>query len=108
MTATATVRDALAAAYVGLATHVQLFTADPGLTGANEFAHARQPLTWNDTGTGVYVSDEVTFDIPGDTSFTHVGVFDDDIAGNFLDSGVNVISFGSVAVYTFTISYTQL
>jgi len=71
------------------ATHVSLHTADPGATGANPSAAARQAATWNAVANG-------DFDLASTLNFTggaasgactHYGLWDAATSGNFLGGG---------------------
>lgn len=39
-------REAMALAMAGMATHINVHTGNPGVTGANESGAARKPVTW--------------------------------------------------------------
>lgn len=110
---TATMKEALAAAYAGKATYASLHTADPAGTGASEVtggspAYARQAVTWNAGGTdGSYTSNSMTFDVPANTSITHVGFWDAATAGNYLDKASFAVTFSAQGTCTVTVTYTQ-
>lgn len=104
-------REALADRYGENAAWATLHTGDPGSNGAFEIsggspAYARQPVTWlaGDLD-GVIVSEELAFDIPAETTFTHVGVWDSE--GAFLDAGEATATFSSQGVFKLILTYTQ-
>ena len=68
------------------ATHVSLHTADPGSTGAAEVGdlpYLRQPLVWSAASGGVKTASPVTFQVPGGTTITHLGLWDSVTGGVF-------------------------
>jgi hypothetical protein len=71
--------------------YVSLHTDDPGETGANEVtggSYARQSCAFDPAGSGLADNTAaVTFtDMPAET-ITHIGLWDDPTAGNFLWGG---------------------
>lgn len=73
---------------VSVATTASLHTADPGTTGTNEVSgegYARQAVTWAAASGGqVQSATAVTFNVPGSTTVTHVGLWS--AAGTWLGS----------------------
>lgn len=90
-------------------TYLSLHTADPGQTGASEVtggspAYARKLTTWGAAdASGVSTGSQVTFDVPGGTTITHVGFWSAATAGTFRGS-VNITdeTFAAQGQYLFT------
>ena len=63
------------------ATTASLHTADPGSNGASEVtggSYARQAVTWQSaSGGAVEASATISFPVPGGTTVTHLGLWDD-------------------------------
>jgi hypothetical protein len=70
---------------VNLLAFVQLHTASPGTTGANEMASVtRQACSWNNASGGQKTnSTALTFSTPGTTATTHFGTFSAVTSGSF-------------------------
>lgn len=64
---------------VSVAAMASLHTEDPGTTGTNEVSgggYARQAVTWAAASGGqVQSATAVTFNVPGSTTVTHVGLW---------------------------------
>ena len=80
--------------------YVSLHTADPGLTGANEVSGGPGPYARQNAGSGWTAAASKESDTTGDITFTgmpavtvtHIGIWDDPSAGNFLLSGALAVS----------------
>lgn len=102
--ATATMKETLAGAYAGRATHASVHTATPGTTGASE--HARAVITWSAGATdGVYTGTASL--TVGSVTITHGGLWDAGSGGTFLDGGSLSASFAGPGSYTLTVTFTQ-
>jgi hypothetical protein len=83
-----------------LAGFASLHTGNPGATGANEVtggtpAYARKAVTWAAPSAGAMaLSNSPTFDVPANTTITHVGIWSAASGGTFY-------GFGSIAEETF-------
>ena len=69
-------KEALAAAYAGLAVYASLHTGNPGTTQANEASgggYARKAVVWAaGPSDGATIATQLEFDVPAGT-YTHVG-----------------------------------
>lgn len=95
-----------------LATHLQMHTASPGTTGANEMATTtRQACAWNAASGGTKTnSGAPTFTTPGTNPATHFGTFSAVSAGSYgiggaLTSPVTAVTI-TVAAGALTLSAT--
>lgn len=110
--AVAATKEAMASHYASLATHASMHTGNPGTTGINEAtggapAYARKPITWNaGTVDGQVVSDPIDFDLPAGT-YTHAGLWDAAVAGNFRDYCTASVTFAGQGIYRLTLTYVQ-
>jgi hypothetical protein len=96
-----------------LMSHVALFTATPGTTGAsNEVSgggYARQACTWNAASAGSKTnSSALTFTTAGSTAVTHFGTFSASTGGTYgiggaLNSNVTAVTI-TVAAGAITLS----
>lgn len=81
-------KEALAAAFAGLATHASLHTGNPGTTGANEATgggYARKALTWTEGASdGSTAAAQVEFDVAAGT-YTHVALWTAPTEGTLVD-----------------------
>jgi hypothetical protein len=72
----------------GTTYYLSLHSADPGTTGANEFAgggYARQPITFAAAASAIKASSNAqTVPNAGTTAATHTGVWDAVTVGNYL------------------------
>jgi hypothetical protein len=99
-------RTEMAGLYADRALYASLHSADPGMTGDNEIALARQPITWNTGLPGELTSDSITFSLTVAQFVTHVGIWKDSSAGTFWDS-LQIDADLPVGNYTFSLSYVQ-
>jgi hypothetical protein len=105
---TPVLKEAMADEYTSRALFTSLHTGDPGDDGANELAVARVALVWSaGVDPGDRVSDSMEFDIPDDTDLTHVGIWDDETAGDFQDSRANSVSFPVAGTYVVVLTHSQ-
>jgi hypothetical protein len=83
--------------------YVQLHTASPSTTGANEMSSVtRQACTWNAASGGSKTnSSALTFTTPGTTAATHFGTFSAVTAGTY---GIGGALTASVTAATITIA----
>jgi hypothetical protein len=88
---------------VNLAAFVQLHSASPSTTGANELTSTtRQACTWNAASAGSKTnSSALTFTTPGTTAATHFGTFSAVSAGTY---GIGGALSSSVTAVTITIA----
>jgi hypothetical protein len=88
---------------VNLASHVQLNTASPGTTGANEMASStRQACTWNAAASGSKTnSSALTFTNPGTNAATHFSTWSAVSAGTF---GIGGALSANVTAPTITVA----
>ena len=86
----ATAKNLMLDAFGAAATHLSLHTGNPGSTGASEVtggspAYARKAAQWAAaSGGSKALSNAPLFDVPAQTTITHVGVWDSATAGRFL------------------------
>lgn len=72
--------------------YVSLHTADPGTTGASEVtggtpAYARKAVAWSSAAGGVAaIAAGVTFDVPGATTISYVGLWSTATGGTYYGS----------------------
>ena len=109
---TALGRENAAAGYIAAVTHASLHTADPAGTGANEVtggtpAYARIPLTWTNNGGGQYTSQLMEFDVPDNTTLTHVGLWDAATAGTYIDKSPVSATFVSQGKFRIVLIYQE-
>lgn len=109
MIATTALRESLAQTYADWAAYASLHTSDPGTTGAGELTSVpRLQLTWTGgTVDGVVSSGVVTFNVPGGTNVTHVGIWSAATGGNFLDAVASSIAFDTQGQYEVSLVFTQ-
>jgi len=91
MTNVTATKNVLADYFASLAPYISLHTNDPGQNGANEVsggspAYARKQTTWAPATNGLAIGSEVTFDVPPNTTITHVGFWSAATGGVFRDS----------------------
>lgn len=85
-------KNALLAGLTAQAGFVSLHTADPSTAGTSEVsggtpAYARKAVAWASPSGGAVVSSAgVVFDVPGQTTITHLGYWTAATAGTFLGS----------------------
>lgn len=86
-----------------LATHLQLHSASPSTTGANELGSTtRQACAWNAASGGTKTnSGAPTFTTPGTTAATHFGTWSASSAGSF---GIGGALTSSVTAVTITVA----
>lgn len=108
MAATPALLESLATTYGSLAKFASVHTADPGTTGANEAAVARQPITWNSGDVdGTITSNTMTFTgITPPLSLTHIGIWSAITGGTFLDSVENGVTI-TQGDYLVTLAFEQ-
>lgn len=110
--ATAALKNILATAYAGAATHAALYTTAPGATAGTEVtggspAYARKALTWSSASNGA-ITATVTFDVPAGVTVVGAGVHSAATGGTYYDGGtVTSQQFATQGTYTLTLSYTQ-
>lgn len=101
-------KETLAVAYAGKATHVAAHSTDPGSTGTGEIATTRKAITWTVGGSDGVVTATVTLDIPSGATVAGIGLFDASTGGNYLDGGpVTSQAYSAAGTYTVTLTYTQ-
>ncbi len=108
-------KEKAAGGYVAEALYASLHTADPGATGASEVtggtpAYARVAITWTAGATdGVYTGALATpFDVPANTTITHIGLWTAATAGSFVDKAALPATFASQGTLTVaSLTYTQ-
>lgn len=107
---TAAMKNILANAYKGAATHAALYTTAPGSSQGTEPTgiYSRKVLTWGSASAGVVSASTVIFDVPAGTTIQGAGVHSALTAGTYYD-GAPVASqtFSSQGTYALTINYTQ-
>jgi len=109
---TNTMKNLLAAAYGGEATHGAVYTSVPGASAGTEPsggspAYARQPLTWSQPSNGT-ITATATFDIPADATVRGIGLHSALTGGDYLDgSTVTEQAFATQGTLTVTYTYTQ-
>lgn len=90
--------------------YVSMHTADPGTTGTSEVtggtpAYARKAVAWSTASGGVAsISGGVTFDVPGSTTITHVGLWSTATGGTYYGSAALSASetYGGQGTYNLT------
>lgn len=106
-------KNILADAYKGAATHAALYTTAPGASQGTEPsggspAYARKALSWGSSAAGVTSASAVTFDVPTGTTIVGAGVHSAITAGTYYDgAGVTSQAFSSQGTYQLTLTYTQ-
>jgi hypothetical protein len=95
--------DGLTGGTVNVAAFVQLHSASPGTTGANELASTtRQACSWNTASGGTKTnSSALTFSTPGTVAATYFGTFSASSGGTF---GIGGALTSSVTATTITIA----
>lgn len=95
--------DAIVGGATNLASHVQLHTASPGTTGANEMASVtRQACSWNAAASGAKTnSSALSFTTPGTNAATHFGTFSASSGGSY---GIGGALTASVTATTITVA----
>ncbi len=95
--------DALSGGTTNVLAYVQLRSASPGTTGANELASTtRQACSWNAASGGTKTnSSALTFTTPGTTAATFFGTFSASTAGTY---GIGGALGSSVTAATITIA----
>lgn len=86
-----------------LMTHLQMHSATPGTTGANELGSTtRQACAWNAASGGTKTnSGSPSFTTPGTTAATHFGTFSASTAGTF---GIGGALTSPVTAVTITVA----
>jgi hypothetical protein len=73
-----------------LVAYVSLHTADPGASGTSEVtggSYARKSVSWAAASAGnVATNADITFDVPGSTTITHLGYWSAVTSGTFYGS----------------------
>lgn len=102
-TATNQALDALSGGTVNVVAYVQLHSATPGTTGANELGSTtRQACTWNAASGGAKTnSSALSFTTPGSTAATYFGTFSAVSAGTY---GIGGALASSVTATTITVA----
>jgi len=107
-------RNLMAEHYKSLGTWISLHTASPGETGTNEVtggspAYARKQTNWDVSATnGVVNGSECVFDVPANTTITHVGIWTAVTGGTFIDWADSAdITFTPQGQVKVTPKYTQ-
>jgi hypothetical protein len=95
-----TEKNTLATKYGTDATHVALFTADPGTTGTatgevTGGSYARKPITWGAVSNGVITGTVANIDVPAST-ITHIGLCGGLTGANVIDR----IALGTAVVFS--------
>lgn len=95
--------DGLTGGATNLLAYVQLHSASPGTTGANELGSTtRQACTWNAAASSAKTnSSALTFTTPGSTAATHFGGFSAVSAGTY---GMGGALASSVTATTITVA----
>jgi hypothetical protein len=95
--------DALSGGTTNVLAFVQLHSASPSTTGANELASTtRQACTWNSASSGTKTnSTALTFTTPGTTAATYFGTFSLVTAGTY---GIGGALGSSVTAVTITVA----
>lgn len=101
-------RNILATAFAAEASHCSLHDDDPGDTGDNELAGARQALTWGSASAGAVTAGAVAFAVPAATTVAYLGFWDASSGGNFLESKAVNVAFVNAGTYGPTPKYEQL
>jgi hypothetical protein len=90
-------------------THASLHSAEPDSNGSDEIsggspAYARKAISWTTaTSDDLDSSNQPVFDVPGSTTITHVGFWDDATSGAFLGyAAITQETFGGQGTYTLT------
>lgn len=95
--------DSITGGAINYASHVQLHTASPGTTGANEMGSVtRQACSWNAAASSAKTnSSSLSFTTPGTNAATHFGTFSASTAGSF---GIGGALTAPVTATTITIA----
>ena len=95
--------DGLSGGTTNVLAYVQLHSASPGTTGANELASTtRQACTWNAAASGNKTnSSALTFTTPGTTAANYFGTFSASTAGTY---GMGGALGSSVQAATITVA----
>lgn len=95
--------DSITGGATNYASHVQLHTASPGTTGANEMGSVtRQACSWNAAASGAKTnSTALSFTTPGSSAATHFGTFSASTAGSY---GLGGALASSVTATTITVA----
>lgn len=109
---TAVGRANAAAGYIAAVTHASLHTANPNGTGAGEVtggspAYARLPVTWTNNGGGNYTSQILEFNVPPNTTLTHVGLWTALTGGTYIDKSVVAATFVSQGQLRIVLTYQE-
>lgn len=95
--------DGLSGGTTNILAYVQLHTASPSTTGANEMGSVtRQACSWNVASGGSKTnSSSLSFTTPGTTAATHFGTFSASTAGTY---GIGGALSASVTAATITVA----
>ena len=106
--ATATIKNALAAAYGTTALYAALYTTVPGAAAGTEVtggSYARKALVWGAPVQGVSTA-TVTFEVPAGVTVAGAGVHNA-TTGGYLDGGaVTAQAFATAGQYSLTLTTT--
>lgn len=105
-----------ATAYTAVSGYVKLHTGDPGASGtsAPSAVTTRQAITFNaPSGGAMTLSALASYSMTTTETITHVSIWDDPTAGNFLESWaltspVPVINGSTLTFSSFTLSFTPI
>lgn len=109
----ASIKNTVATSYGGAATHLALFTADPGTTGTvvGEVAgggYARQPIVWGAAAAGVVTSAPMSFAIPAGTTLLYAAACSANSGNTLLDrKAIASVTLGGGGTYLATATFTE-
>lgn len=108
---TTLIRNILAAAYAAEATHVALFSTVPGALPGTELPGVdRLALNWSPPVNGTMSDADLIFlGISAGQAVRGFGVFDDAVAGNYLDgAALPEQVYSGPGTYELDVTYTQV
>jgi hypothetical protein len=108
-------KESAATGYTSQALYASLHTADPGATGASEVAggspaYARKAVTWTAGGVDGVATATLAgpFDVPADTTITHIGLWTAASGGTYVDKAALSATFASQGTLEVaSLTYTQ-
>lgn len=98
--------------FTGSATYVSLHTADPSTGGTSEVSggsYTRESSAWGSPADGTVTNDTaIVFDVPADTTITHLGYWSASTSGTFYGSRALDTSQTYATAGTYTIAIGNL
>lgn len=102
-------KNALVGGLTGVAAYASLHTAEPDASGSNEVSggsYTRESIAWNAASNGTATSSaNIVFDVPANTTITHLGYWSASTSGTFYGSrqlDTSQTFSGSAGTYTIT------